>query len=767
MRWFVTLGLSVVIGTVLVGDSREAACQTAATPIAPPIAARKPVRLTTHGVPRIDDYAWLRDPNWRDVLQDPSRLDSEIRAYIDAENKYADAILAPLAKLQVKLIEEMKGRIEQFDSGVPTVDGPYAYWSRYQPGAEHLQLMRGARDGGSEQVLVDGPVLSAGKAYFSFGAYDHSPDHRLFGYAIDETGSESFTLRILDVESKRDLPDVITGVSGFAWADSATLYYVRLDDEHRARSVYRHKIGSDQAADQLCYEEKDAGFTADVSRSRTGRHTIIKTGNFDTSEIWLIDNTRAESTPALVAARARGTEYYLDDWGDRFVIRTNVDGAEDFKLVTAPLTSPGRANWRDLLPAKDGRQVLDFIPFAGHLAILERENGLHNLVIYRKADGTAHTVAMGDEVYWLELLTSLEFDTKIVRLEYSSPATPRQTVDYDMEKRERFLRKEQKIPSGHDPSDYVVRRLFAMTTDNEQVPITLLHRKGLVLDNKAPLFMEGYGGYSYAFETSFGSTILPLVDRGFVYAIAHIRGGWEKGERWHKGGYRENKANAFKDFIAVAEHLIKVGYTASGRIVARGDSNGGLLMGAVANMRPDLFAGMIARVPYVDTLNTFLDDTLPLTASGYSELGNPIEDVNIFRAIAGYAPYENVKSQPYPHMLITGGLSDARVQYWEPAKWVAKLRAMKTNDPRIALVTSIAGGHFGAAGRFEWLEELALIQAFTLDALGLAASEQVAKDVQPRGRNPNPALLRSPPAARHQIGTRERRLLGLNRPGQQ
>ena len=744
MRWWSPIfAVLIALAPCPVGVPERAAAEPAALRLEPPIAARKPMRLTAHGIERVDDYAWLRDPNWRDVIQDPSRLAPDIRTYLDAENSYAEAMLAPLSGLRVKLVEEMKERIEPDDSGVPLPDGPYAYWRKYVPGAEHPRIVRAPSGGGPEQILLDGPTLAAGKSYFSFGEYHHSPDHRLCAYTVDETGSESYDLRIRDIGTGRDLPEVIPEVHTFTWArDGRTLFYVRLDDEHRARFVYRHRVGSDPSNDQLVYEEKDVGFGVSVDTTRSGRFVVISTEDSDTSEAWLIDAERPESAPRLVLAREPGLRYYLDDWGDRLVIRTNADGAADFKLVTVSASAPGRENWRDLVPYRESRQVLDMVALAGHLVRLEREDGFERLVIRRKADGSEHTVAFGEEAYSLDLGGPYEFDSRTIRYVYSSPATPRQTFDYDLESRERVLRKQQSIPSGHDPSAYVVRRLSVTAADNEQVPITVLHRKGQPLDGSAPLFLEGYGAYAYVFPTSFDANVLSLVDRGFVYAIAHIRGGLEKGERWRNAGRLQSKRNTFDDFIAVAEHLSKAGYTAPGRIVARGDSAGGLLMGVVANMRPDLFAGLIARVPYVDALNTMLDDSLPLTVSDLPEWGNPIEDVAAYLTIAGYAPYENVAAQPYPHMLVTAGISDPRVQYWEPAKWVAKIRAMKTNDARIALVTRMSAGHFGAAGRFEWLDEVALIQAFAIDVSGTRrADDAVARDALP------PAQALSPRAA--------------------
>jgi oligopeptidase B len=721
MRWWsLPLALWLALAPLPCGNLEQAAADSAVLRPSPPVAARKPVRLFVHGIERVDDYAWLRDPNWRKVMLDPGELAPEIRAHIDAENAYAKALLAPLADLRDTLLAEMKGRMEQDESSVPAPDGPYAYWRKFRPGAEHPQIVRARRTGGGEQVLLDGPRLAAGTSFFSFHDLQHSPDHRLYAYTVDDTGSETHELRIRNIASGRDLPVVIADVASFAWAqDSRTLFYVRLDDDHRPRFVYRHRLGTDPAHDVLVFEEKDLGFEVTLASTRSRRFVVISTLGGDTSEEWLIDAMRPQSAPRLVAAREPNVRYELDDWGDRLVIRTNADGAADFKIVTTPASAPGRQNWRDLVAHREGRRIVEAVALAGYLVRLEREDGFERLVVHRKADGSEHAVSFAEPAYALRLEPLYELGTRTIRFEYSSPATPRQIYDYDVESRRRILRKQQKVPSGHDPEKYVVRRLHAVAADGEQVPITLLHRKELRLDRSAPLFLEGYGAYSFIFPAAFDSNLLSLVDRGFVYAIAHVRGGSEKGERWRDAGRLEHKINSFRDFIAVAEHLIETGYTASGRIVARGDSAGGMLMGAVANMRPDLFAGIVARVPYVDTLNTLLDESLPLTVGDFPEFGNPGEDVAAYRNVASYAPYENVAAQPYPHMLVTAGTSDPRVQYWEPAKWVAKLRAMKTNDARILLITSMSEGHFGAAGRFKELDELASIQAFALDVTGM------------------------------------------------
>lgn len=687
--------------------------------IEPPVAARKPEHLRNHGIERTDDYGWLRAKNWREVFQDPSRLAPEIRDYLEAENRYADAVQAPLAGLRARLVAEMKGRIQPQDSGVPMPDGPYSYWRKYVAGAEHPLFVRAPRDGGEEEILIDGNVLAQNRPYFAFGSSSlHSPDHKHFAYLIDDSGSENFSLVVRDLASKRDLPDVIKEVAEFVWVDTQFLLYVRLDEDLRPRFVYRHRLGTNPADDVLIYEERDTQFSVSIARTTSRRFVVISATTLDTAEERVVETAHPESEPRLIQPRVAGLMYGVDDGGDRFIIRTNADGAADFKIVTAPISTPGREHWRDLVSYREGRRIVSVDALANHLVRLERENGLGRIVIQRRSDGAEHEVTFEQEAYAIGYIPPYEHESRTIRFTFSSPSTPQRTYDYDLETRERVLRKEQQVPSGHDPTAYVVRRLFAVASDKEEIPITLLYRKDLALDGKAPLFLEGYGAYAYNFSTSFDSNVLSLVDRGFVYAIAHIRGGIEKGERWRDAGRLLNKMNTFTDFIAVAEHLIKSGYTSRGRIVARGDSAGGLLMGAVANLRPDLFAGMIARVPFVDALNTMLDETLPLTTTDFPEWGDPIRDIKAFHNIASYAPYENVKAQAYPNMLVTAGISDPRVQYWEPAKWVAKLRAMKTNDARIMLVTQMSAGHGGPSGRFVELDEAARLAAFALDAVG-------------------------------------------------
>ena len=713
---------------------------------APPSAARRPVRLSAHGIDRVDPYAWLRASNWKQVLTDPSALAPEIRGYIDAENRYAEAVFAPLSGLRVKLVEEMKARIEEEDSGVPAPSGDYAYWSKYLPGAEHEQIVRSRRSGGPEELLIDGSRLAEGKSYFSLGDHRHSPDHRLYAYLTDESGSENYRLRIRDIGAGRDLPEAMTDVSSFAWSqDNSTLFYVKLDENHRPLLVFRHRLGTDPAHDQLIYKEDDPGFEVAVAGTRSGRFVVISSTNDDTSEQWLIESAYPESSPRLVAARSPNVRYSVDDWGDRLVIRTNAGDADDYKIVTAPASAPGREHWRDLLPHQPGRRIVDTVALAGHLIRLERDDGIERLVVHRKADGNEYAIWFGQEVHSIELGTMYEFDTSTIRFRYSSPATPKQTFDYDVESQTRVLRKQQKVPSGYDPSAYVVRRIAVPTDDEETVPVTLLYREGTRLDGSAPLFLEGYGAYSFAFPTEFDSNLLSLIDRGFVYAIAHIRGGSEKGERWRNSGRLTYKINSFSDFIAVAEYLSKTGYTSPGRIVASGDSAGGLVIGAVANVRPDLFAGMVAQVPFVDALNTTLDASLPLTVNDFTEWGDPIHDPAAYRVIASYSPYDNVSAHPYPDMLVTAGIRDPRVPYWEPAKWVAKIRATKTNNSRTVLVTNMSTGHHDVPGRFASLDEVALIYAFALQVTGTHRPNEALA-----GNAPPPAEAIAPDARRRE-----------------
>jgi oligopeptidase B len=690
--------------------------------IAAPIARRQPVVSRHHGVEVVDDYAWLRAANWQDVMRDPGLLDPEIRLHLEAENAHTEAQLADTKALQEILFAEMKGRIKEDDSSVPTPDGPFEYFASYVTGGQYPRLVRKPRGGKEESILLDGNYEALGKPYWSLGGGAHSHDHRLLAYAVDEKGSELFTIRIRDLETGQDLVDVIPDTRGApVWArDNRTLFYVRLDENHRPLSVYRHTIGTPVEADVLVYEEKDAGFYVGIGETQSGRFIQVDVHDHQTSEVYLIDADAPAGPMRLVAPRRHGHEYQVEHHGDRLIITTNSGGAEDFRICEAPVVSPGEENWREILAHKPGRLIIETVALRDHLVRLEREDSLPRIVIRRFADGIEHAIAFDEEAYALGVSAGYEFDTTEIRFTYSSMTTPAQVFDYDTETRERTLRKSQEVPSGHDPADYVTRRIQAPAPDGELVPVSILYRKGTPLDGSAPLFLYGYGAYGIPIPASFSTTRLSLVDRGFVFAIAHVRGGKDKGYRWYTDGKREKKVNTFTDFIAAGEHLVKLGFTSRGRIVANGGSAGGMLMGVIANMAPDLFLGIIADVPFVDVLNTMLDETLPLTPPEWPEWGNPITSKADFDTIRAYSPYDSVERKPYPHIFAYGGLTDPRVTYWEPAKWIARLRERNTSPNLILLKTNMEAGHGGASGRFEQLKEIAVDYAFSLKVAGIA-----------------------------------------------
>lgn len=691
---------------------------------APPVAPKRPVITTRHAVELVDDYAWLRAENWQDVMRDPSVLAPEIRDYLQAENAYTEAALASTAALQQTLFEEMKARLKPDDSSVPTPDGPFAYYSTFVSGGQYPRLCRQPRDGGAEQVLLDGNAEAADHAYWDLGAQTHSSDHRLLAYAVDDKGSELYTIRIRDLTTGQDLPDVLPDTRGeIVWAnDSQTLFYIRLDEHHRPLSVYRHRLGTPASADALVFQEQDIGYYVSLNKTLSSKLIVIDVHDHQTSEVHLIDADDPLSAPVLVAARAIGHEYQVGHHGDHLIITTNSGGAEDFRICEAPVSAPGPETWTEIVPHKPGRLILDTAVFAGHLVRLEREDSLPRIVVRAFADGSEHEIAFAEEAYALGMSEGYEYETTTLRFTYSSMTTPAETYDYDMAERTRVLRKRQEVPSGHEPSRYVTRRLFAPAADGETVPVSLLYRSDTKLDGSAPLFLYGYGSYGISIPASFSTARLSLVDRGFIFAIAHVRGGKDKGYRWYKDGKHQKKLNTFTDFIAAGEHLARVGLTQRGRIVANGGSAGGMLMGVVANLAPDLFLGIIADVPFVDVLNTMLDKDLPLTPPEWPEWGNPIESANDFAIIRSYSPYDNVEAKAYPHIFAYGGLTDPRVTYWEPAKWIARLRALNTSDNLVLLKTNMEAGHGGASGRYERLREVALDYAFALEIAGLAGA---------------------------------------------
>jgi len=689
----------------------------------PPVAPRHPKRILQLGRVRSDDYAWMKDENWREVLHDPKALRQDIRQHLEAENAYTKAMLAPTEALQAELFEEMKGRIKADDSSVPQPDGQFEYYVRFQAGAQHpIHARRFRSPAAKEEVLIDADALAKGKAYFNLAHAEHSPDHSLYAYAADEQGSEIYRVYVKALASGEVFPEPIEQCTGdFCWSDDSNwLFWIWRDAEGRPAKVFRRPARG-AAVDVLVYEEPDDGFFLHVHRSSSGAWIVIGAGNHETSETWLIPSSDPTSAPRLVEKRQDGVLYDVEPWDGRLVIRTNADGAVDFKLMWADEADPSKASWREFVAHQPGRMIEGVTAFSGHLVRSEISDAIDRIVVTERGTLAEHAIGFDEEAYALSVDGGYQYDTTKLRFIYQSPTTPRQWFDYDMAQRTRILLKTQEIPSGHDPERYVVRRLRAGAADGAEIPITVVHRRGTPVDGSAPLLLYGYGAYGLSMPASFSITRLSLVDRGWIFAVAHIRGGSEKGRGWFLDGRRFTKKNSFTDFIASAEHLIASGYGQAGRIVAQGGSAGGMLMGAVANMRPDLFAGIVAEVPFVDVLNTISDEDLPLTPPEWPEWGDPIRDTAAYDYISSYSPYDNVAPRPYPAILATGGLSDPRVTYWEPAKWVARLREAGKAPRPVLLKMNMDAGHGGASGRFDHLKDPALAFAFAIWAVEAAA----------------------------------------------
>jgi oligopeptidase B len=696
--------------------------------VTPPRAKKIEHQTSLHEITRSDPYHWLRDDNWQRVMREPETLEPAIREHLERENAYTEHALASTAELRKTLFEELKGRIKEDESSVPAKDGPFDYYVRYELGSQHPRYCRRPTRGriqgvGSsapspdEQVLFDADAASKAHAYFSVGSVAHSKSHLLLAHAVDTKGSEYYDIGFRALDTGAILPDSIQNTSGaVAFADDSTVFYTAVDDNHRPSKVYRHRLGTSQAEDVLVYEEPDPGFFVGVDTTEDNAHIVITSHDHVTSEQRLISTRSPLDPPRLIAERRPGVEYGVSAFGQRLLILTN-DGARDFKLVEAPLDDTDPARWRDVVPHRPGCLIVAVTTFAGHVVRLEREAGLPRIVVRSRDDGREHVIAFDEQAYALGLSPGYEYDTSVLRFSYSSLTTPQQTFDYDMITHERVLVDQREIPSGHDPRRYRTARVFAPSHDGELVPVSLLWHESTA-PASAPLYLYGYGSYGHTVPAAFSSNTLSVVNRGFVYAIAHVRGGKDKGYAWYENGKLMRKKNTFLDFVASAEHLCKSGYGLPGGVTIHGGSAGGMLVGAAVNLRPDLFRAVVGEVPFVDVLNTMCDAALPLTPPEWPEWGNPIESVDAYRYIASYSPYDNVEAKAYPHILATAGLTDPRVTYWEPAKWVARLRELKTDDNLLLLRTYMEAGHAGAAGRFEKLHQVALVQAFVLLANG-------------------------------------------------
>ena len=677
----------------------------------PPVAKTVPVTTTLFGDTRTDPYAWLRDRNDPDTIK-----------YLEAENAYTRAMTKSTEELQAKLYAEMLGRIKQTDLSVPVKRDQYFYYSRTEEGKQYAIYCR--KKGSlkaAEEILLDGNILGEGKPYFRVGNFAVSPNHRLLAYSVDFEGDEMYTIRVLDLETRALLSDEIPNTYySLEWAnDNRTFFYTTLDTAKRPHQVYRHTLGEKE--NPLIYHEEDQRYTLEVEKTSSRKFILINIGSSLTSEVRYVSADRPHEPFQTVLPRVQEVEYDLTHHtgqnDDSFYIRTN-DNAKTFRVVRAPVSDPSRPNWQDFLPKRERVTVESVHAFRDYLAIEERDRGLSQIRLHHFPTGEVHYIEFPEPVYSAGLGPNAEFDSKLVRFHYTSLVTPPCVFDYDMETRQRELKKQQEVLGDFDPAQYQSERVYAKAPDGTEVPISIVYRKGFQRDGAAPLLLYGYGAYGISMDPTFSSDRLSLLDRGMVYAIAHIRGGGDLGKPWHEAGRMLVKKNTFTDFIAAAEHLIAGKYTSPARLAIMGGSAGGLLMGAVTNLRPDLFHAVVANVPFVDALNTELDASLPLTVGEWEEWGNPAEK-QYYDYIKSYAPYENVEAKEYPKMLVTAGLNDPRVSYWEPAKWVAKLRALKKDDRLLLLKTQMGSGHFGASGRYERWKETAFNYAFILHALGL------------------------------------------------
>ncbi len=694
-----------------------------------PRAEQRPVTIEQVGFTRVDEYQWIKDENWQQVMREPEVLDSDVRELLDAENAYLDSVMAPTEALQERIFQEIRGRIKEDDSSVPERDGDFAYYTRYREGGQYPVFARRpvnpetGEPMGDEEVLVDGDAEAADFDYLDFSDMEHSPDHRYVAFGVDVRGSEYYEIRVKDVATGAIVATLTDESSGdFTWAnDSATLYWVWRDDNGRSKRVYRQPANG--GASELIYEEPDDGFFVSVGLSDNNNHIVINAGGHTSNEMRLIDANDPAAEPVLIAAREDDVEYYLTEASDRFYFRTNIDGAVDYKIMSAPLDNPGRENWEEFVPHRPGTLINGVIGFADWQVRVERENALPRIVVHEYATGEEYNIDFDEEAYSLGASAGYEFATDILRFSYESPSTPEETYDFNLRSQERTLLKRQEVPSGHNPEDYVVRRIMAPGHDGAQIPVTILYHRDTPIDGSAPLMLYGYGSYGITIPAAFRVTPLSLVDRGMVYATAHIRGGMANGYQWYLDGKLEQKINTFRDFVSAGEALAELGYTSRGQIVAYGGSAGGLLVGAAINLQPDLFAGAIAAVPFVDVINTMSDPELPLTPPEWPEWGNPIESADDYQTMIEYSPYDQIQEMAYPHVLATGGLTDPRVTYWEPTKFVARLRDRRTDDGLTLLKMNMGAGHGGASGRFDSLRETALNWAFALMVVGLADDE--------------------------------------------
>ncbi len=697
-----------VLAAALTATSTAAAASPA-TPAAPPIAAQVPHADTTLGEVRQDPWHWLRD-----------KTDPKVIAHLEQENAWTAAQLKPTEALQETLFKEMVGRIKETDLSVPQRDGPWLYYTRTEQGKQYAMFCRRLdQEGSPEQVLLDPNALAEPGHYFRVGAYKPSPDHTLLAYSTDTTGAEYYTVYVKDLATGALLPDRVPGIEeDLEWAnDNHTLFYTLADSAKRPDRVARHVLGTSATEDAVVFHEPDPLFNVELSKSHDRTLLQINVESFASAEAHILDAGKPMAAFRRVAPRRKDVLYHVQPHGGELFILTN-EGAPNFKLMRAPVRSPGRAQWKPFIATRDATLIEDVEVFQDYLALFERGGGNRGIrIVDLRTRRAPYQVGFPEAVYTFTPIRTPAYDTRMLRFTYSSPVTPPTVIDYDMARRTRTVLKRTEVPH-FDPSLYRTERVWARAADGTRIPVSLLYRAPLVRDGRRPLLLYGYGAYGISSDPGFNSNVLSLVDRGVVYAIGHVRGGQEMGRRWYDDGKLLHKKNTFTDFIAVAEHLVDSGVTSRDRLAIRGGSAGGLLIGAVLNLRPDLFRAAVADVPFVDVLNTMSDPSIPLTTQEWEQWGDP-RTPKYHAYMASYSPYDNVHAADYPHLLVTAGLNDPRVGYWEPAKWVARLRTLKTDAHMLLLRVNMGAGHGGASGRYDNLHEQALRYAFVLHALGL------------------------------------------------
>lgn len=679
--------------------------------LAPPVAGKRPKSDTIHGDLRVDDYFWLRE-----------KTNPEVKKYLNAENAYAEQLLAPTKSLQEKLYQEMLGRIKETDLSVPYRQGDYFYYSRTEQGKQYSIYCRkkGSLDA-PEEITLDLNQLAIGKSFMGLGAYAVSDDGNLLAFSTDSTGFRIYNLQIKNLATGELLPDHAKDVGSVFWAaDNKTLFYVTKDAAKRPYRVYRHVLGSDQY--DLLYEEKDERFNLFGRRTRSGKYLILYAGSLTTTEARFISAGAPASEWQILLPRQQDREFEVDHHNEFFYIRVN-DTGRNFRLVTAPVHDPDEKNWKEIIPHRPETMLEGVDCFANFYALYERQNGLPQIRLTDLKSGESHYLAFPEPAYSVFPSTNREWDTNLLRYSYQSLLTPSSVFDYDVTTRRSTLLKETEVLGGYDKNQYASERLYATAKDGARIPISIVYKKDLQKDGRSPMLLNGYGSYGFALPVSFNSNRLSLLDRGFAVAIAHIRGGGEMGKAWHDQGRMLNKMNTFTDFIASAEYLIAEKFTAKDRLIIEGGSAGGLLMGAVTNLRPDLFKAVVSHVPFVDVINTMLDESLPLTVGEFEEWGNPKKKEE-YEYIKQYCPYTNLAKKSYPAMLVKTSFNDSQVMYWEPAKYVAKMRSLKTDKNPLAFVTNMGAGHGGASGRYDRLREIALDYAFMLMQVGLASEKE-------------------------------------------